>query len=291
MGHTEDRWLNNNNLLRCKQNNLPQTSRKSYALPVDTNINKTEEGQELVCLLSQTSAETAAINEIWYTDSRAFCHMIPVPSRFLKMETIAWYQVHMGDELSLESKRRVIVDLLIKIGSITKRCTLKNVPFVPSLHYSLIFIAMFADKGIISHFTDKRATFTNNSIIIAAGSRSGTVYVLDTVPVITRLQETTCIAADLKTLHKPLGHVNSVRIVRMSPKNIFTGLSITKNSESTSCSSWSFGKMTRTEIPTHSNDKNVYLLGIVHNNVCRRIEHASEEIALFFVTIIERGSK
>lgn len=57
--------------------------------------------------------------------------MLPVSSFMSKMEFIDPYQIPMGNNMSLEEKERVTVDLLIKVGSTTKRCTLKNVVFVP----------------------------------------------------------------------------------------------------------------------------------------------------------------
>lgn len=85
--------------------------------------------------------------------------MPPVLSRLSKMGTIAPYQVHMGNESSLEAKGRGAVILFIIIGSATKQCSLKNVLFVLSLQYFLSSVTMLAERGIISTFTEKRAKF------------------------------------------------------------------------------------------------------------------------------------
>lgn len=245
--------------------------------------------KKLFACFPKTSAETAVTNGIRYIHPEASFHMPSVSSPLSQLEVLGPYQIHMGDKWSPEENGRGIM-FFFKVGNATKLCTLKNALSALSLQYSLFSVAMIAEKGTISTLTDKRAKLTYNRSVLPTASQSGMLFMVDRVPVILRHHGTACIA-DLKTCHKRLVQVTSDKIVKTSPENIVIGLSITKNLESTPCSSCCFKKTMRTKISNNSNARNVDLLGIKHSDVCGPIEAAAIENARRFVIFIHQASR
>lgn len=146
-GHTKDRCWDKNLFPWPKQYSSAQTSRKSQAFIAKTEQNTIEDQYGVVCLPSKSAAESAASNETWYINSGASCHMTRISSCFSKLECVEPYQFHMGDKSPLEAEGQENVVLLIKIGSVVKKCTLENVLFVPSLEQSLILAQCLVAKA------------------------------------------------------------------------------------------------------------------------------------------------
>ena len=119
----------------------------------------------------------------WIIDSGATSHICSDRSLFTDLKKLNHpLDVVLGDGRALIAKHSGTVHLQVKSGSLTRKCKLHNVLFVPELAYCLLSISKVTERGIEFKF-NKRGCIVrdSNGRLITVASKSGHLFQVSVV--------------------------------------------------------------------------------------------------------------
>ena len=137
------------------------------------------EDGEILLISTLDSAQLVATDDLimhdWILDSGASFHVTPHKEWFSTYDASRKGKVRLGNDYACEIIGVGDVQLKFQSGS---TFTLKNVRHVPKLTKSLISAGQLDDGGYSTIFGDSSWKITKGSLVVARGSKSGTLYML-----------------------------------------------------------------------------------------------------------------
>ena len=144
----------------------------------DTVVNSDDDG-EILFNLGLESAQLVTTDDImlhdWILDSGVSFHVTPHREWFTNYDAKRTGRVHLGNDYACEIMGVGDVQLKFQQGS---SFTLKNVRHVPKLTKSLISSGQLDDGGYTTTFGDNSWKIIKGSLVVACGTKSGTLYML-----------------------------------------------------------------------------------------------------------------
>ena len=164
--------------------------------------------------------------------------------------------------------------------------TLKNVRHVPKLTKSLISAGQLDDAGFTSVFGDSSWKITKGSLVVARGSKCGTLYMLHVSNVKANV---ICVTEQPSTSlwHRRLGHLSQSGMKILSRFGYVPGFNF---SDFSVCEHCLYGKQTQSPHKRGSTRKSEPL-ALVHSDVCGPMPTLSMGGASYFVTFIDDFSR
>jgi len=251
-------------------------------------INAVSEDEGDILLNSDLeSAQMVTTDDIvlhdWILDSGASFHVTPHREWFTNYDAKRTGRVRLGNDYACEIMGVGDVQLKFKQGS---TFTLKNVRHVPKLTKSLISSGQLDDGGYTTTFGDNSWKITKGSLVVARGTKSGTLYMLH---VSTVKDHVICVTEQpsVSLWHRRLGHMSQTAMKELSRSGYLPGFNF---SDFTVCEHCLYGKQTQTPHKKGSSRK-AEPLQLVHSDVCGPMPMASMGGALYFVTFIDDFSR
>ena len=119
----------------------------------------------------------------WIIDSGATSHICSDRSLFVELKRLEQpVDVALGDGRVLQAKHRGSVHLRLKSGSLTRRCKLHNVLFIPQLAYCLLSVSKAVEKGVRFTFNEKGCIVRDvRGKLITVASKAGNLFQVSTI--------------------------------------------------------------------------------------------------------------
>ncbi len=213
------------------------------------------------------------------------------PKVFTKFRSLEPPQkVTLGDGHELKATGQGIVKLTIRLsnGKI-KECKLNDVLFVPNLSYNLLSVSKAAETGKTTKFDETRCQILGtNKRIIAVAKRTGSLYYLDTKPSETHLVNAA--ETDLKQKasiwHRRFGHLGMQNLQKLTRNEMVDNFDYSPLNAPEFCEACIGGKHHRSPFPTCVGTQSKEPLGLIHSDVCGKLNTKSLGGAEYFLTLI-----
>lgn len=301
-GHTEpDCWdkygkpsMNNRKERRSKSHK--KTTKEAFAMTANAQPSENCEDEDYVCLSTRPaeshSEETnRRIAAKWHVDTGCTRHMTFDRDAFTSYTPLNPHPVEFADNSSVTAVGCGDVILQIKVGSVTKKCVIKDVLHVPTLVYSLLSTSTMARKGFRSIFDDEGVHIVrkDSGLLSATGSLINGLYLLDLANERSSIDR--ALLSSLQLWHERLGHVHKEGIKTMAKKGIVDGLQKSlADDHALVCEGCVKGKLARAPIPGESHTRSSKLLQLVHSDLAE-FPSRSYGGAKYFVTFIDDFSR
>ena len=252
------------------------------------------EGDNSIGLLAtHTLAAAASDNKTnnrncWIIDSGATCHISCNKTMFDKIESMSEPQiVTLGDGSSIETSERGTVKLKLKqVDGTYKDCTLYDVLYVPELSYNLLSITKATELGKTVKFDKSTCVIISNGDIVGSATKTGSLYYLNCQMISSHQRVNTVKEGEsAKVWHQRFGHLNVSSLKQLASKQMVTGLSYADvANDMEMCEPCIQGKHHRSPFPATGGKRAQELLGLVHSDVCGKINSKSLGGAEYFLT-------
>lgn len=270
--------------------------RTSHKALVSSNAPSAEiEEDEEVCLLGSTHLKPDKFKSLrkreWILDSGCSAHLTYDRDSFLNFTPVSSKSVDLGAGSSTSIVGTGDVSITILVSKKRKKCTIRNVMYVPALRYQLLSISVLAKAGISAQFDNQGVRLLRNGDgkIVATGSISESgLYILDVVP--NSESSEISLSATLSVWHQRLGHVSQNAIKSMAKNNVVNGLQLTSNLV-LPCSGCILGKSHRSTIPKVSQSRSSRLLELIHSDLMGPFEEKTLGGSRYLITFIDDFSK
>ena len=171
----------------------------------------------------------------------------------------------------------------------SKNCTLHNVLYVPELSYNLFSVTRAAEAGMSTVFDKVGCAIQSASgEVEATATRVANLYKLACVS--HRSQANTAINhpnATKELWHKRYGHLGLTNFDKLAMDNLVDGLDYKVSDKLEFCEAWVDGKHHR----NFGGNRSDALLGLVHSDVCGKMDTESLSGAQYFLTFIDDKSR
>ena len=253
--------------------------------------NQASIGQHSRCesdVLVVEQALQAGAAENWIVDSGATCHMCHDKKLFSELQLLEKpTEVTLGDGHTLKGigHGTVTVTMNQHDGS-TSECRLLNVLYVPSLSYNLLSVSKAAENGKTTEFDKEGCKLLSPSgRIIARAHRLGSLYYLD-CRVINRANVSQNKSDQIVLWHRRFGHLSKRGLQTLAREGMVHGLNSSLSDELDFCESCVNGKLKRASFEVRS-CRSTFPLGIVHSDLCGKMNSPSLGGAEYFLTFID----
>ena len=198
-------------------------------------------------------------------------------------------EVTLGDGHVLEATGIGAVELQASLGNgTTRRCTLHNVLYVPQLSYNLFSVSRATEMGKTTSF-DKTScrVYDANEKLIAIGSKVGSLYYLNCYSHQVNVADNQCCETKEDVWHRRLGHLGKQSMQKLAKNELVVGFEYDVSKEIHFCEPCALGKHHRSSFPNDGGKRSEEPLGLVHSDVCGKINAKSLSGAEYFVTFID----
>ena len=256
-----------------------------------------ESDEEIIGLVVEHALTASETLTNWIVDSGATCHMCYEEDLFIDIAELEEPQkITVGDGSSVEAVGRGTVELFMKVSDDEiQRCRLSEVLFVPHLSYNLLSVSRATKYGKFFEFGQSSwRVFDSSNKTIATATKSGNLYHLNCVRQGTTTDEVAmCGKEDTKEAiwHRRYGHLGVKNLERLAEARMVEGFDYTVSKNVAFCEPCIGGKQHRTPFPKTGGDRSDQLLGVVHSDVCGKIEEKSLSGAEYFITFIDDKSR
>ena len=119
------------------------------------------------------------LKDIFLLDSACTRHMSHDKRLFKKIDRSKEINVYVGDGKALKvvGEGDIVLNIETPSGK-AKRCTVKNVLYVPELSHNLLSISKISSSGKCVNFSDKFCKIMNDDKVVAFGRKIDSLYVL-----------------------------------------------------------------------------------------------------------------
>ena len=232
---------------------------------------------------------SASTTTKWIIDSGASCHMCCDSGLFDKFEVLTHQiDVSVGDGRSLKATGRGIISLNMKLSDDKlNKCRLLDVLYVPKLSYNLLSVSKVTDLGKTTDFNEKGCKiYTAKGKLIAEGSKIGSLYYYNYLPCNMKVN-----VANRKTKeniwHCRFGHLGMQNLQRLARNKLVSGFDFDASKQIDYCEACIEAKHHRSHFPTSSSGRAKEPLGLVHSDVCGKMNAKSLGGAEYFLTFID----
>ena len=227
----------------------------------------------------------------WLVDSGATCHMCNDRKMFAKFSELTRpVKGTLGDGRSLGAVGTgdVVLYMELSKGKVQK-CRLSNVQYVPNLSYNLMSVSQLGKTGKTTEFSGSGCKIKSKSGTVVASARSvGNLYYLniaqcEQVHVVDQTKE--------DVWHRRYGHLNVQSLRKLARENLVEGFTYDMNKEISFCEPCAAGKHHRSKFPSSDSKRCQEVLGLIHSDVCGKINTQSLSGAQYFLTFVDDKSR
>ena len=276
---------------RCKKHghikkNCPQVKDKAYKAEAE------DSSDESVTIVLEHVLTVKSSKE-WIVDSGATTHMCNDKTLFTEMNAVNDVKVSLGDGRVLKAFGRGRVKLKVSVSNCSKSHVLYDVLFVPDLAYNLISVSSIGKTNdMITVFCESGCEVkTTDGKVVATGTRRGKLYYLDCVDgnhEVVNIKETACTTVD--DWHRRYGHLSETSLRKLSNEGLVDGFDFDTSRKLSFCEACVEGKQHRTKFNTSTSRCNE-ILGLIHSDVCGKVDPSSLGGAQYFLTFIDDCSR
>ena len=217
-----------------------------------------------------TASSNQSPSEQWLIDSGATSHMT------YSRELLHCYRkfdvpqtVSLGDGRTVEAigAGDNELNMMFKVSK-KKRCTMKNVLYVPKLTSNCRIVAVSMGNSI-RFGVAKCWIKNNNENLIGMGILRNKLYILDCEPIEPQNASVASQEANTADLwHRRLGHLGKQQLKDLASKESLKGVTISKNDDLSFCESCVEGKMHRQPFQPSGDVCSTRKLQLVRSDVC-----------------------
>ena len=276
------------------KNGKKNSRQKAYTARIET---EDESEEEIVGLVAKQGLKTEDVMIDWIIDSGATCHMCNDESLFMKIENLETPQeITLGDGYWVKAVAKGTIEL--STNSFVKSETgfiLESVLLVPKLAYSLLSVAKLTKSGKSFEFSESSCKIIDeNGEVIANGTKNGNLYHLmcnGIKPINCAMKCSNGEEMKEKVWHCRFGHLGVNNLEKLRRDQLVDGFDYDVSKEQKFCEPCIDGKHHQQPFPKTGGERSTELLGIVHSDVCGKIETKSLGGTEYFVTFIDDQSR
>ena len=204
-------------------------------------------------------------------------------------------KVTLGDGCAVEATGQGTVVLeMASTGGKTGRCKLHEALYVPDLSYNLLSVSKAVEAGKVVEFDEISCRILDaNRKLITAATSVGNLYYLNCL---TDYQQAN--AADKQNRqtkediwHRRYGHLGVQNLRKLAKEELVDGFDYNSLRDVNFCEPCLEGKHQRRKFPTDGSKRSGELLGLVHSDVCGKMNAKSLSGAEYFLTFIDDKSR
>ena len=258
-----------------------------------------EEEKEKIISLVAENVLTANRKSNWIVDSGATCHMCNKEELFSELSSLEIPQdITVGDGYSVQAigKGTVILEMNISDNK-NVVCKLSDVLYVPQLSYNLLSVSKAARNGKQFQFEDSKCYITDTKHgVIGIATKYGNLYHLNCNELKDK-ENHAAMKCSGKTgtkedvWHRRYGHLGAQNLERLARDKLVEGFDYDATKKPTFCEPCIDGKQSKMPFPKTGGERSKDLLGVIHSDVCGKIETKSLSGAEYFVTFIDDKSR
>ena len=237
----------------------------------------------------------------WVIDSGATCHMCNNEELFdqiIGLEMPQEITVDDGHSVQATGRGDVILRMTVLNGKIRK-CKLSDVLYVPDLSHNLLSVSKAGSNGKRFEFGQSHCNIIDNKFgLFATATKCGNIYYLNCAGCNLSMKENhtamKCASTDQtkeSIWHRRYGHLGARNLERIVKEQLVDGFDYEPKKESSFCEPCVDGKQSTLTFPKTGGERSDELLGIVHSDVCGKIETKSLSGAEYFVTFFDGKSR
>ena len=228
------------------------------------------------------SASCSSRMNDWIVDSGATCHMCNDDKLFVELCSLKQpLEVTLGDGCAVEATGQGTV-------------VLEMTSYVPDLSYNLLSVSKAVEAGKVVEFDEISCRILDaNRELITAATRVGNLYYLNCL---TDHQQAN--AADKRNQqtkediwHRRYGHLGVQNLQKLAKEELVDGFDYNSLRDVNFCEPCLEGKHQRRKFPTDGGKRSGELLGLVHSDVCGKMNAKSLSGAEYFLTFIDDKSR
>ena len=284
---------------RCPKLQKSEAHRKSskpgkpYKAAYKASLKQDDSSDENVTFIAQHALSTSLGVGGWIVDSGATTHMCNDKALFEELRNTESMRVTLGDGHVLEATGVGNVKLNMKLSDTkTKLCTLLEVLYVPGLAYNLLSVSKASEAGMTAVFSNSGCHIkTDNGKVIAAGSRAGSLYCLDYISSAKVYATASSKQSKEDSWHQRYGHLGEYALKKLATENLVDGLTYDPSKKLSFCEPCAEAKNHRTKFPKAGGKRSEEILGLIHSDVCGKVDTKSLGGAQYFLTFIDDKSR
>ena len=223
----------------------------------------------------------------WVVDSGATCHICNSKELFEEFHPLQVpQQVTIGDGRTLEAVGTGVVSLKLKLleGEF-EIGRLSDVLYVPKLAYNLLSVPRVTELEKEVIFDELQGHILNDQgELVAMASKTGSLYYLHCEPLAKPHINAVSDSTNEKLWHRRFGHLSKRSLHKLAKDELVSGLDYDISKEIDFCESCVNGKICRSPFPGGSRERAEEPLGLVHSDVCGKLNSPSLGGAEYFVT-------
>lgn len=282
------------NLLRSEQNDEKQSQKGSKQKSNKAEVKRKNDNECVGLVVSQAlSVKSGEKMNSWIVDSGATCHMCNNRKMFIEFESSQPIQeVTLGDGYSVEAtgSGSVMLNMILADDKIQK-CKLSNVLYVPRLSYNLLSVSMATQSGKTVKFSANECSLMDaNGKPIAIAKKVDSLYYVhcqEHKEAHSAATESAHKETKGTTWHRRFGHLGVQNLKRLAKEQLVDGLDYDVLQDTDFCESCVEGKHHRAPFPSDGRKRATEPLGLVHSDVCGKINEKSLSGAEYFLTFID----
>ena len=227
----------------------------------------------------------------WIVDSGATCHICNSKELYEDFHPLQKpQQVTLGDDHTLAAIGTGVVAVKLKLpGGKTKIGRLSDVLYVPELAYNLLSVPKVTEVGKEVTFDELQGHITDDQgEVVAVASNTGSLYYLNCESLLDNPQvNATTNPAKENLWHRRFGHLSEGSLRKLTKDELVIGLDYDVSKDIDFCEPCVSGKIHRSPFPGTGRERAEEPLGLIHSDVCGKINSPSIGGAEYFVTFID----
>ena len=240
---------------------------------------------ESIGLVVQHAMPSLSGKAAWIVDSNN-------KSLFMEYESLKTpLKVTLGDGYEVDAIGSGVVILnTVLPNRVSKQCKLHGVLYVPRLSYNLLSVSVATERGKTVSFEKDGCQVLDEGKLVAVANKIGELYYLNCRA--SRVNSNTAESqgsgeSKEDKWHRRFGHLGVRSLQTLSKEKLVSGFDYDSSSEISFCQACVEGKLHKSQFPTTGGKRAKEPLGLVHSDVCGKIETSSLGGGHYFLTFID----